>query len=475
MKWLLKYYWAIIPLIGWLIVRYMFGFDGLYGQDAYAYLLHAREWRSFLLGGVLPGYFFWPPNYSIIGGVLAITFDSEFVSLQLISVLSLMGSGYFADRIIRETTELNEGVRLAFVTLGLLLSPYIFRLGMQGMSDMMTMCFLLGSFWFFHRTITNSGTNSMIGFSIFTALALTSRYPSIVVLIIPIIVTGYTLLSSRKFGILMIGLLAGSVILIPAIAWKWQWVEIWASANNFDGLYDWSVSNFFRAEFHRKDSFTSHLLPNILFNLSAWLHPGLLLFTVVLFPFLPNRAMTTFRWTILYSILAYILFLSGVPFQNSRVLTFIFPLILIFMAPAFGKFVELMNCQRFPIKSLFAIALVIQVGLTARALKPSVELAQFENELVDWIGSDHPTKTIYTSAFSQLFDAHETGNPTVQVFDSKVVEFQTGGLYIFNHGWSKKLEGTMVMENWNRANSSMNVAEHRCWPNGWCVYQLSEK
>ncbi|MGB1319088.1 MAG: hypothetical protein ACPG5W_12800, partial [Flavobacteriales bacterium] len=163
MNFLKKYYWAIVPIIGWLIVRFGFNFNGLYGQDAYAYLLHAREWKAFFLGGETPRTFFWPPNYSIIGALLSLLIKTEFYSLQLVSVFSMMGLAGILNRWIKEAyPEFKARSRIALVSLGFLLSPYMFRLGMQCMSDMLAMVFLTASFYQLWKSLQDDSAKSLL-------------------------------------------------------------------------------------------------------------------------------------------------------------------------------------------------------------------------------------------------------------------------------------------------------------------------
>ncbi|MGB0369239.1 MAG: ArnT family glycosyltransferase, partial [Flavobacteriales bacterium] len=180
--------------------RFGFSFNGLYGQDAYAYLLHAREWKAFFLGGDIPGGFFWPPNYSILAALLSLLVKSEFYSLQFISVLSMVGLGGMLNRLIKEAyPQTGDTMRIVFVILAFLLSPFMFRLGMQSMSDMLAMFFLTASFYQLWRYFQNGSVHSLLLWSGFSALAITTRYPAVIVLL-PAIICRSSTFTSGSIG-----------------------------------------------------------------------------------------------------------------------------------------------------------------------------------------------------------------------------------------------------------------------------------
>jgi hypothetical protein len=472
-----KHYWAIIPIVGWLVVRFGFGFNGLYGQDAYAYLLHAREWRDFFLGGEIPGSFFWPPNYSIISALLALLVKTEFYSLQLVSVLSMIGLGWILDSWIKKThQETDEATRIVFVSIAFLLSPFMFRLGMQSMSDMLAMLFLTASFYYLSLYFQTDRIQSLLCWSAFSALAITTRYPAVVVLMPSISFIAFQLLSRGQFKRLVTVLLVGLVPLSMAIWWKLTSGGM-ENVLTIDLIQDWSVFHFFQSDFSTFDTNSKFTLPNLLFNLSVWVHPGTLFLGAILFPLsFRNLRNDSVRTLLLISILLYAFFLSGIPFQNSRVATFTFPLIVVFLFPGFARFTEWLKLKPIPKRYLLFAVPVIQVALCSRAMKPSISHNLFERELAAWIETNYASKTVYTSSYSQLFEVYETGNRVVQIFDAPVNAFEDDAIFIFNQSWANfKLKGTMPLQNWESAQNLMKVEEEKCWPNGWCVYSLKSR
>ena len=472
-----KYYWLLLPLISWLIVRFGFDFNGLYGQDAYTYLLHAREWKEFFLGGEQPGPSFWPPNYSLLSGLLATIVGTEFYSLQLVSLMSFTGVAWIIDRWIQKAfPQVEDWTRVTFVTLAWLLSPYIFRLGMQSMSDMLAMFLVTASFYQLWIYLKQDNLKALIFWSILSALAITSRYPTVVVLVPPMLFVVFNLIRRRQVSRIAVGLMAGMIPILLAIWWKLQTVGLGNVITN--GLiYDWSLSNFFKTEFHRPDTNSQFILPNILYNLSIALQPGTMFIGIVLLPFLPaSIRKNTYSNLLFASVLIYAIFLSGIPFQNSRVMSFSFPLVVMLFAPAFFQLILCLTSKNISLRIFVPLCLILQTALTARAMHPSIAYSSFEVELANWVKQNYPGETVYTSAYSQLFEAYETGNPVVQIYQSEVGKFEDGSVFIFNESWAAfKLKETMQLSNWESANNQMSVEKQKCWENGWCVYSLNSK
>ncbi len=471
-----KYYWAMIPLVGWVVVRFCFNFNGLYGQDAYAYLLHAREWRSFFLGGATPGAFFWPPNYSIVTAVLGLAIRSEFLAAQLVSLLSVISIAWLLDRWISQAYQAHENLRIGFVVIAFLASPYMFRLGVQSMSDMLAMAFLTASFYHLWLFLQSNATKAIVLWSVFSALAITTRYPAIVVLFPSIVFVFFKLMNGRQYTTFFLALLIGLIPVSAAIFWK-QSSGGMENVLSLDLIRNWSVLHLFQTEFTTSDNNTNYLLPNLLFNLSTWVHPGTLFFGVLLLPFsFSVLRKDQFRILLLFSIFIYAIFLSGIPFQNTRVATFTYPPLVVFFFQGFIKLVDRLRSKANHLSYLFFVVLFIQIGLCVKAMVPSIASNRFEQQLARWIEGHHPQKTVYTSSYSQLFDVYRTGNPVVQIYDNELTTFQNNSVFIFNGSWAEfKLKGTIPLRNWETANRLMRVDQDKCWPEGWCTYNVYEK
>ena len=63
------------------------GFDGLYGQDPFAYLDYAAAFKAALAQGQWPPPFFWPIGYPMLIAVFSIFVPAAFAA-QMVSVFS---------------------------------------------------------------------------------------------------------------------------------------------------------------------------------------------------------------------------------------------------------------------------------------------------------------------------------------------------------------------------------------------------
>jgi len=81
-----------ILVLFFVILRYILGFNGLYGQDSYDYLRFTKALSVYFKTGNDPGNFFWPVNYPVFGAVLSFIIPSKVLVLQLISYLGFIVS-----------------------------------------------------------------------------------------------------------------------------------------------------------------------------------------------------------------------------------------------------------------------------------------------------------------------------------------------------------------------------------------------
>src|SRR5215212_11979181 len=120
-----------------LIVRTAWPFDGLYGQDAFAYFRYARAlWPWLLRGEPLPIYY-WPAGYPLLVALALPLFGGSSAAGQAVSIASIAVAAGCTFLLCRELLPDAPGGRLAAWVAGLALALCgdALRAGLVTMSD----------------------------------------------------------------------------------------------------------------------------------------------------------------------------------------------------------------------------------------------------------------------------------------------------------------------------------------------------
>ena len=329
-------------------------FDGLYGQDAYAYLQQGLAIaHSLSLGQLPPDHFFWPNGYPALIALSTQFLGQTALAAQLVSLLCGACLSPLAYLLSRDLwlDELGQVVSEPSVAslAGLLAGLIVAVAGQPILSSIVIMADIPALFWAMvaawgliratrplpeplkPETATTAAVWFFIAGAAF-ALALTSRW--IYGLIGPAL-AGYTIYRNyryqRAWWPLLFAILSGLLILLP---------QLWLSARAPDGLVHsfllgWQLPNFFRRQFINADGYFSYRLPNAIFYAQPAGHPA------YIFPVLGAavvwsgwRLWRLKGWAPLILLLGWIgpvyLFLGGIPFQNFRFnLTHYLPLIIL--------------------------------------------------------------------------------------------------------------------------------------------------
>src|SRR5215208_6480537 len=132
-----------------LIVRTAWPFDGLYGQDAFAYLRYARAlWPWLLRGEPLPIYY-WPAGYPLLVALALPLFGGSSAAGQAISIASIAVAASCTFLLSRELLPDAPGGRLAAWVAGLTvaLCGDALRASLVTMSDALALAGCAASIW----------------------------------------------------------------------------------------------------------------------------------------------------------------------------------------------------------------------------------------------------------------------------------------------------------------------------------------
>ena len=468
-----KYYNAeifliLFPILLFFIIRFIIGFNGLYGQDSHEYYRYSRAIVNFFKTGDSPGDYFWPVYYPILGAIAGLVIDNLF-SLQLISVLSLSGSLYFLYKIIDTTFEEKKYVAV-YLLIFFTLSPNVFRFSIVVMSDMLSVFCITSSFYFFINYLNGGNSKQVFLFSIFAALAVLTRYAAFVVLFIPALMILIEIIKKRKYSHLIIAIIIALIVIIPHILIRktnsTEFLEnVW--------LQRWSVLNYFRKNFLTPDGTEHFRLPNILTAFSNIYYPQYLLFGFILIFFIQKSLFKNRIWLIsLGMILVYALFLAGIPYQNQRFFLLSTPLVAVVLYPPFERILELLIDKKSLKYSILGFLILSQLFLSVYFFRSAYERNILERDVANFVKSK-PDETVYTFDIDVSFMSYGVNNKIINMWKEKINQFEKNSIVIFNDEKLKVQWANMnPMLNWKKLNSNYTLTELKNFGDGWKAYEI---
>jgi hypothetical protein len=461
--------WIILPAF-LLVFNLVFGFNGLYGQDAFEYLRYSRELHAYLSGGPLPGHFYWPILYPLSGALLSF-FMPDIFALQLVSTLSFGLSLFFLQKILFKLFPGKRAGANVYLILFYGLSPFILRYASVAMAE--SLCILFLSAFFYHYLLfkEEADKKNFIILMGYAAAALNTRYASIVILAIPL-VDAFSLYT-RKFEPLrfILAILLSAVIFIPGLLLK---LPLSKDISDQIIVPHWSFGNMFHHAFHSTDGYQSYMLPNIIYVFSVLVYPGFIFAGLPLLFFLRKPfILRPFILVNLLTILLYILFIAGFPFQNDRVLLLCFPCVIIFLSGAFLRSSESlsMHSMWLPV-SLAVVVVLLQAGLFYRAYLPFYRGSSAIREIASKMKA-YPGKTIYTFNIDQGLKAYEVKNEIINLWSARIKNFSPGALVLINsHDTSMQWEDMNPGINWETLIKEDKLSFLENLPEDWNLYEI---
>ncbi|MCO6175112.1 hypothetical protein NHF50_08630 [Flavobacterium sp. NRK F10] len=458
----------VILAIVWVVFRFFLDFDGLYGQDSYEYLRYTKALNLYFRTGTFPGDYFWPLYYPIAGAVLSFVLKPV-IALQLVSFISYLIVILYSFKIIKLIYPQNQNARI-FCMLFLGLSPYMLRLSLSVMSDMLStafvvLCFYNGFFYF-----KTSSLKSLYLVVIFGLSAIMTRYATFVVLLPLSLYTLYIYISRKEhFKHLPFFILTGAILLLPHYLIRYENTTEFLQHN---WLKSWSVQNFYKRSFTTPDGTNYNFLPNIIYAFSSLFHPRYLFSGILFFPFLFKNFLKK-RAVILLtlSFLAYSFFLSGIPFQNSRFLIVSFPLLLIILYPGF----QLLAATFLSLKIYIATGIatfVLQLFLCYLALKPAQERNHLEKEIAQEL-IPYQNAVLYSFDMDVALQGRGLHFEYQNLWQQEYVTVHENSLLLFNsQKFSRQWEGKNPMKNWNFISNNYRLQVLEELPEGWKLYKI---
>lgn len=385
-----------LAMLSFAVLRWGFGFDGVFGQDAFEYARYASAWLNFMREGIDPGDYFWPMIYPLLGAVLAyITFLPISFCLQFLSTFSLGTIAYLLHRRVeaKRPQVISETVVYAIVILATFLSPYMFRAGMIVMTDMLAALFVLLTFTCYDWWLKTS-KNSFITLMLFSAaLATMTRYGSFILIVFPFIFS-IKRLQKEHIRYYLLGFTLGLIVCIPHFYVRWNNSDAFLQHS---ALHDWSFLHFFNIPEHSFQGLLGLRLPNIIIVLSPFVHPGFFMLGIVSLGSLFYSKIDKKYRVYWIAILVYLLFIAGFDNKelpmNMRYFIICQPLILSAMLSKI--FLLPQNILKRGIL-LLPVILLSSFVLTISTIRKNVLIGSIEKEIADHIQRLNPSGTVYS-------------------------------------------------------------------------------
>ncbi len=410
-------------------------FNGLYGQDSYEYTRYTQNWINFIAGGAHPGDYHWPMNYPVTGGLLGTLGLSASFALQLISLLSFIGNGILLYHCLRVLHPRFEKIRLPWIFLGFLLSPFILRTGLVAMSDQFASFLILAAFYFAISTVKEERDYHIVGFFFMASMAVMTRYISILIVLPMFFYTIGHIWKRKLFLHTILGLAASIIPLIP------HWYIRSESVGGFvehGALSKWSIANMFSRVFETDLGYFEFTVPNILYVFNPFVHAGFLFFGVFLLFFYKRITLNKEIWLIISIITLYLLFFAGVDTQNDRYFVTLFPIITLFLFPMFiGAHRWLNQKLKKPWIFRFWVVLgVIQLALCTYTFKKFYVPNQQDKAIASMF-EEHKNITVYTYGKEMAMSYYNQKNTFITLHEKDGLKPEAGTYFLFDHTWLK--------------------------------------
>lgn len=250
-------------------------FDGLYGQDAYAYYGYGTGvLREFLANGAPFPAFFWPPGYPLGLALLSLVAGPTPLIGQIVSLTAAALTPLFTYLLARELRPQDEWVPFVAALL-VALNGQLWQSAVVVMADTTGLMFATLGMWAVARFGRTVGGRWLVLAAAAMAYALLTRWAYGLV---AIPATGYALsvaLSharlrpTRAIGLLVSAsvtvLLVMSPVLYAVLTGQMDPVSGRPAFTGDLGVYSWEPANVLRRQFETADGLLSYRLPNVLF------------------------------------------------------------------------------------------------------------------------------------------------------------------------------------------------------------------
>jgi hypothetical protein len=404
-------------------------FDGLYGQDAYAYFDYAVvSVRHSVLHLAPLEAFFWPPGYPLVVALASLAFGTVPYAGQAVSLVMGALVPVFTALLVRELWP-DEPSMALLAGASAAVCGQLWQSSVVVMSDTLGLALAAFSAWALARYGRDGALGWLLAASSAIACATLTRW---IYGLVALPFAIYALSSLRGRGHALLALALGGAIVLPvAVPQLLQLVsrpgESAAFVGNFQ-VYSWSPLNALRHDFLTADGHLRYSLSNGVYYAIA--PANLAFFGPVLAAFALFGLWTVRRWPrphialiVGWAAIVYV-FHAGAPWQNFRfTLAYVPPLAILAAA-------GILESRRFTrvrgvVVAGAALALLIAVGGAVRLESGFIDRKDDELALARWVQANTPPDAQLLSFGPTLTFRHYTTLPTYDLYDLSADDLHT--------------------------------------------------
>ncbi len=435
-----------------------FDFNGLYGQDAHEYLRYSKALKEFMETGTDPGNFFWPKLFPMLGTVIGFTGIPIGFVLQLISLFSMLGAIYFAQRCLLLLYKTSGGW---YLLLAAATQVYFVRSGLLVMSDALAAFFVMGFVYNYLRLRRKSDFKYFIWIVLFATAGAYTRYAVVPLIAIPLIHAAWMV--TQKWNVALRIASGLAVIGVGCLILFWNNKAIGLTTSIAE---EWNWQHLFNREFIFQSHKESYWVPNGVYIWSNFAHVGYL--SCGVFLLLWCRRWNFKLFFLWMGLLVYLVFLGGIGFQNQRFMVISHLMVLILIFPAFPALMSWLKQQR--LHWVFvAGALVLNAAFFYYSFSKMFAMHRFEKNVAEralQLEDDQPIYAFYVTA---SLGSYDVPNERIDLWE-KEIEFEKGGYVIFNP--KQFADNNRVMKNWEAVNRDFELEIIDELPENWNIYRI---
>jgi hypothetical protein len=430
------------------------GFDGLYGQDAYAYYDFAGELRAAISQGRAPGDFFWPLGYPALLAATQTVFGTQPTTAQTITII--MGT-LLAPLVYVLARQMGSGISgglVAAVVMGI--CGQAIQSSLVIMADIPALFWATLSavlLWLYQANPLRPRSTAVTAVAAFTlALACISRWLYLALLIPWAIVLLLAWNGRIRWRASLFAIVAALLIFLPQLAYSrtnpypvlnHAWVEGWSPANifrqtfnNVDGHFEYATIN---ALYYAKPFYDAYYLAPVF-------TPFLLL---GLWRLLREKRFAALLMLLTWILLPYI-FLAGIPYQNIRFPLIVFPAVAIlagcgleYAAQFIGRFTRPRYAYT-AFSVLIIFGAVYSLDVDVHTIRDFIAHQQEDKQVAAWAGERVPAgATIYTFGLTLTLQHYTSLNVRELFYETPTT---------LNQKWTPGQADYLLLNIWNIEN-----------------------